>query len=116
MARASNHILNELFEGNLPFNIAETTYTPLGYVQITDLSSVVSPNPPIGSKLAVVKVENFGIRYTDDGQDPTATFGMPIEAGDGLIYNAEMNSIKVIEQEPGAVLNILFYGVENATP
>ncbi len=85
--------------------------SPKGYVQVAlSSSSVQQISPPQGASLALVKIEGAGIRYRDDGVDPSASVGMPLAIGESLIYDAVMNSVKVIGQSDGAICNVAFYG------
>ena len=92
--------------------------TPFGYAQLPiGTGSVVTPEIPEGATIAQVKPENGGIRYIDtiEANDPTPTFGFPIEDGETLIYDAIMTDIRMIGMVDGVILNILFYGpVQNA--
>lgn len=85
----------------------------LGYVQVVLDAAVHIPVIPDGATLALVRVEGQSIRYRDDGVDPTASVGMPLDPGEALSYDAEMAMIRVIAQADGAILNITFYGSDN---
>lgn len=62
-------------------------YTPLGFCQITSLSSAAalvtascsSGSVPVGATIAEICVETAGIRYRDDGTAPTTSVGIPVE-------------------------------------
>lgn len=85
------------------------TATPLGYQQITSLSSAAALTVPIGATIALVAVEGGSIRYRDDGTAPTATVGMPIAAGQEFQYTGNLAAIQFISQGAAATLDVLYY-------
>lgn len=92
-------------------NAVNAPLYPKGYVQVALSSSAVQQmTPPSGATLALVKVEAAGIRYRDDGVDPTPNIGMPLAVGESLVYDAFMNNVKIIGQADGAICNVAFYG------
>jgi len=82
---------------------------PLGYQQITDLSSSTALTIPTYSRLALVVVEGQGVRWRDDSSSPTATVGMPLAAGDRMLYDANLSALRFIQQLSGAILNVSYY-------
>lgn len=87
---------------------------PLGYQQVTLSAStvlVVSDLMP-GAVQSNLKMETFGARYRDDGVDPTPAIGYPLDVGESLTYDVHMTGrdFRIIGQQNGAVVNILFYG------
>ena len=82
---------------------------PLGYEQITDLSSAETLTPPLGTRLVIVQCETQAVRWRDDGTAPTATVGMPLATGVDKVYTGDFSAIKFIEQVAGAKLNISYY-------
>lgn len=90
----------------------------LGYQQITSLSSaqgltVPSVDPVSGLNvmptIALITPETNGVRWRDDGTNPTASVGMPLAAGVTLQYDGDLRKIKFIEQTASAKLNISYY-------
>jgi len=87
---------------------------PLGYYQVSadaggTLTTLGAP-PPIGTTVAVIKVEGQAARYRDDNVAPTASVGMPLAVGDVLIYTSgRFGQLQFISQTAGAILNILYY-------
>lgn len=89
----------------------------IGYQQITSLSSAQSLTVPLLDKtglnqkptFALITPETQGVRWRDDGTDPTASVGMPLAAGVTLQYDGDLNKIKFIEQAGSAKLNISYY-------
>lgn len=83
--------------------------TPLGYEQITDLSSAAALSPPAGAALALIVVEGQAVRWRDDGTSPTAGVGMTLAVGTLLEYGGSLSAIEFIEQAAGAKLNASYY-------
>lgn len=89
----------------------------LGYQQITNLSSAVGLTVPAlapdGSKqqptFALIVAETQGVRWRDDGTNPTASVGMPLAAGVPLQYDGDLARIRFIETTASAKLNISYY-------
>lgn len=82
---------------------------PIGYEQITTLSSSVSLNPPNFADVALIQPETQNVRWRDDGTDPTAAIGMILVANDILIYTGKMAEIEFIEVAASAKLNVTYY-------
>ena len=97
-------------------NIKAVT-TCMGYQQITSLSAAagltVPTRTPDGSKqqptFALIIAETQGVRWRDDGTNPTASVGMPLAVGVPLQYDGDLTKIKFIEQTASAKLNISYY-------
>lgn len=83
---------------------------PQGYQQVTDLTAVVSINPPANVCLAVIQAEGAAIRWRDDGVNPTATVGMRLPLGSELRYDGNLSAIRFIQEGSGGKLNISYYG------
>ena len=89
----------------------------MGYQQITSLSSATGLTVPqkdlqglAGTpRIAIITPETKGVRWRDDGVDPTASVGMPLAAGVTLQYDGDLSQIKFIQQEASAALNITYY-------
>lgn len=89
----------------------------IGYQQITSLSSAQGLTVPQLDKtglnqrptFALITPETQGVRWRDDGTDPTSTVGMPLAAGVTLQYDGDLNKIRFIEQTGSAKLNISYY-------
>lgn len=90
----------------------------LGYQQITSLGSasaltVPTKDPTTGltvkANFALITPEAQAVRWCDDGQTPTASYGMPLAAGVTLQYDGDLSKIRFIEQNGGAKLNISYY-------
>jgi hypothetical protein len=81
----------------------------LGYQQITSLSAATALTVPAGATMAIITAQTQGVRWRDDGTNPSATVGMPIAAGGSLEYGGPLSAIKFIEQTASAALNVAFY-------
>jgi hypothetical protein len=89
-------------------------YTPLGYQQITTLTSATLLTVPTGANCAFISVESAAVRYRDDGTAPTASIGMPLAItsnGPPLIYCGTLSAIQFIQQASSATLNVLYYRI-----
>jgi hypothetical protein len=53
--------------------------------------------------------ETVGVRWRDDGTDPTASVGMPLAAGVPFAYDGDLTRIRFIQQSASAVLNVSYY-------
>ena len=85
--------------------------TPMGYEQLTGLSSVKSTTVPPGSRMALINCDTQAVRWRDDGISPTAGIGMYMAAGaDVLVYVGNLNSLRFIEVLASASVNITYYG------
>lgn len=83
--------------------------TPLGYQQITSLSSATALTVPTGATIAYVTVETQGVRWRDDGTSPTASIGNPVAAGAQLVYSGNLSAIKFIQQAASATIDVAYY-------
>ena len=82
----------------------------LGYQQITSLVTATALTIPAGTAFALITPQTQAVRWRDDGTDPTAAIGYPLEVGSELQYAASsLTRLKFIEQVPGAVLNIAYF-------
>ena len=87
----------------------KSTTVCLGYEQITSLSAAASLTIPTGATMALITPETEGVRWRDDGTDPTASVGMPVAAGTYLSYDGDLNRIRFIEASASAELNVTYY-------
>lgn len=83
---------------------------PLGYQQITSLSSATALTVPDGTAVVLVTCSTAPCRFRDDGVDPTASVGYPMAIGEERIYAGSPTALKFITQTSGTVLDILYYG------
>lgn len=88
--------------------------TPQGFEQVADLTAAVGladiPAAAAGpAGFAVLLAETKNVRWRDDGNDPTASVGMLLIAGEPFVYQGDLSAIKFIEVEPTAALNVSYY-------
>jgi hypothetical protein len=84
--------------------------TPNGNETVFPLTTATGLTPPkLGTRFALIAVEDQNIRYWDDGTDPTTTEGVLLSIGQIFIYNGVMSAIKFIEVDVGAKLQVSYY-------
>jgi len=88
---------------------------PLGYQQITSLSSstgltIPSDDTKQPAEKAIISPESQSVRWRDDGTAPTATVGYLLTAGSELEYEGPLDRLRFIETASSAKLNICYYG------
>ena len=86
---------------------------PMGYVQLTTLSSAVGLTVPDGTDFAIIQAEAQNVRYRDDGTNPTATVGTILTTNNHFVYNGKLSAIKLFEVSARAILNVHFYQTIN---
>lgn len=82
---------------------------PLGYEQVTTLTSSTPIEPPTGVRVAVIQALVQNVRWRDDGEDPTNSVGMQLSAGRDMLYTGDLAKIRFIEEAASAQLNISYY-------
>ena len=85
-------------------------YSPLGYQQITSLSSAISLTVPTGATLALIVIDSPAVRWRDDGTAPTASVGMLLTVGQSPFqYSGNLSSIQFIASSGSPILDISYY-------
>lgn len=85
-------------------------YAPLGYEQITSMSTVKTFTVPSRNATgAKVIAESQDVRWTDDGTTPTSSVGMLWKAGIEYFYDGNLNAVQAIEATASAKLNVSYY-------
>jgi hypothetical protein len=82
---------------------------PVGYQQLTGMSSATGLTVPAGAQFALIVAETQNVRWRDDGTNPTASVGMLLTTGTTLVYEAGLSAIRFIAATAGAVLNVSYY-------
>ena len=82
---------------------------PLGYQQVTALTTSTALTVPELAGRAVLQAEAQNVRWRDDGVAPTASVGMIIAAGTDIEYNGDLSLIRFIEVAVSAKLNVVYY-------
>ena len=91
----------------MPFS---SNLRPLGYQQITSLTTATGLTIPAGSAVAIITCSGTSVRWRDDGTNPTSSVGYPLPVGAELVYSGSMPAIKFIETTASAALDICYYG------
>lgn len=88
------------------------TQPALGYQQLTVSTTAVALTLPAGAQFAQVEAESAGIRWRDDGVNPTASVGMTLAAGESIWYDAGgLAAFRAIRSGGAdAILNVSYYG------
>ncbi len=89
--------------------------TPLGYQQITSLSTTTALTVPADASgrkasICIISTQTQGVRWRDDGTAPTASVGYPLLVGSEMTYQGALERLKFIETSASATLNICYYG------
>lgn len=82
---------------------------PVGYQQITSVSTSTALTVPAGANVALIQAETQAVRWRDDGEDPTDSVGMALAANETLPYTGNLGAIRLIQQSAGAKLNVSYY-------
>tara|TARA_R110000868_G_scaffold195864_1_gene441671 strand:- start:552 stop:734 length:183 start_codon:yes stop_codon:yes gene_type:complete len=59
--------------------------------------------------MALIAPLTQGVRWRDDGTNPTASVGMPVAAGSYLNYDGDLKQIRFIQQTASAELNVSYF-------
>ena len=93
--------------------------TPLGYAQF-NVSSVTTlaaglavatkPYTLTGiERSALFSVEIAAVRWTDDNQTPSATYGQPLGSGQAEQISTNFGQMQIVSQGGTATVNVSFY-------
>lgn len=93
----------------MPSQIKDAYLAPLGYQQLTSISSATALTVPAKATVAIIQPETKDVRWRDDGTSPTAGIGIVIAAGDSLVYSGNLSAIKFIEVAATGKLNVSYY-------
>ena len=98
---------------------------PMGYAQYTSVSAstastlntapttgvaLSSFTPPNMPRIAVIVAETQGYRYRDDGTAPTSSLGIPVSSGVVMVYDGQLETLQMIDQVAGGLINVAYYG------
>ncbi|MDE3023032.1 MAG: hypothetical protein KGI54_14485 [Pseudomonadota bacterium] len=72
-------------------------------------TSATTLTVPAGVLYANITVEGEGIRWRDDGTNPTATVGQPVPVGAMLTYYANPSNLRIIAQQGTATIDVSYY-------
>jgi hypothetical protein len=79
------------------------------YQQMSVTTVVGLTSPPTQSTYAIIIPETNGIRWRDDGTNPTASIGMPVAAGSTFVYDGDVSALKIVSQTGTATVNVSYY-------
>lgn len=82
---------------------------PIGYEQITDLSTAQSLTVPTNANYALIQAEGDDLRWRDDGTAPTASVGMILPESTDIWYAGDMSAFQAIQINTGGKLNVSYY-------
>lgn len=83
----------------------------LGYQQLSVGSTVVTINPPPGATAALIAVTGgSGVRFRDDGENPTSALGYPLLASSSTTYAGNLSALRLVAASgTEATLDLVFY-------
>lgn len=85
---------------------------PLGYQQLTSMTSATPLTVPPGANAALLVAEAQNVRFRDDGTAPTATVGQLLKPADpNLFYTGALGALQFIAATGGAILNVTYYAI-----
>ena len=90
--------------------VKDTALDTKGYQQLVNPGAAVALTVPSGARFAMFNVEGAnGIRFRDDGTDPTAAIGMLLTAGTNYWYNGKLQDVRVIAGGAAGTINVSYY-------
>lgn len=84
-------------------------YIPLGQTNLVVVGTVGLGAVPSDAIMAVILVVSGDIRFTDDGQTPTASFGLRRYSGQQFAYSGNLNAIQFAAVTGASSLRISYY-------
>lgn len=87
---------------------------PKGYQKISVSDSPIGLDFPSGSNYAIISVENGGVRFRDDGVNPTNNSGFPIGKNQNMSLYTEniLRTIRFVRSSSvDSIININFYQI-----
>lgn len=103
-------------------DVTDGNRVPMGYQQIdaatlaastaltVPSSTTIVTGKTVTARLAVLRAEAAPVRWRDDGQAPTASIGMHLEAADGFFaYTGDLSVFRVILESGTPKLNVSYY-------
>lgn len=79
-------------------------YQQMSVTTVVNLTTV-----PAQATYALISPETNGIRWRDDGTDPTAAIGMPVAAGSTLTYDGDPTKIRIVSQSGTSTVNVSYF-------
>lgn len=96
-----------------PYQTTSLGYRQLSISTVTTLvAALAAATPPYvltgTERFALISVETNGIRWIDDGQVPTATYGQPVAAGQAFEFTGNFGALQLVAQSGTATVDISF--------
>ncbi len=85
------------------------TLFPKGYVKLSVTGATGLGTIPADARLALIAPEASGIRWRDDGPNPTATDGMLLGVDGQMLYDGDLTAFKMTAQSGTATVHVCFY-------
>lgn len=92
---------------------------PKGFEQITVSSAAIGPTTAtlnaittktdLEANCAVFRCETADVRWRDDGSNPTASVGYLLKAGEELVYDGNLRTLKFIRTASDATVDAAYY-------
>jgi hypothetical protein len=79
-------------------------YQQMSVTTVVNLATV-----PSQATYALIIPETNGIRWRDDGTDPTAGVGMPVAASSTLRYDGDLTKLRIVSQTGTATVNVSYH-------
>jgi hypothetical protein len=97
-----------------PLSVADAPQTPKGYYQasvstVVDLATAIGASIPSGARGVWITPESAGIRFRDDGTDPTASVGQPVAPDQSWPYIGTLSALKLVAKAGTVTVNFLFF-------
>ena len=76
-------------------------------VPLANIATLLAPTGP--ARVALIYVETAAVRWLDDGQNASASYGFPLAAGQDVSMSGDLGALNFACQSGTAVLNIGLY-------
>src|SRR4051812_41589186 len=95
----------------MSFGIAPNRLQSKGFQQLVVSTAAVALTVPTGAARALITLEpTNGVRWRDDGTNPTAAVGMPLAGGATWECEAVLDAVRLIRSGAAdATLNVAYY-------
>lgn len=94
-----------------PLGIAKVTVTAsaqtLTQLMVTAAGQIIAI--PNGVTMVLILAETANVRWCDDGQAPTTTFGLLLTAGQEFQYSGDLAAMQMIAVSGSPVVTLAFY-------
>jgi hypothetical protein len=89
--------------------VAPYAPTPLGYQQVPATAALTALTVSSTATFAVITTEGNAARWRDDGTNPTATVGMPLNSGVPTQFSGDLAALRFIAQSGTTTYNVSYY-------